>query len=74
MKWLIILTGELKNKSVLFNIYFLEVVFHVTPTLLRSYGDFPAFTGGGRPKVPLCTLFQDQAKTPSRTTDVPQAS
>ena len=25
--------------------------------LFRLYGDFPAFTGGGRPLVPLCALF-----------------
>ena len=32
-------------------------------TLFRSYGDFPTFTGEGRPQVPLCALFQAQAGT-----------
>ena len=30
------------------------VGFYMAPTLLRSYGDFPTFIGGGRPRVPLC--------------------
>ena len=33
----------------------------------------PAITGGGRPQVPLRTLFHHEG-APGRTTDLPQAS
>ena len=35
--------------------------FKVAPTVFQSYGDFPALTGGGRPQMPLRTLFQARA-------------
>ena len=31
-------------------------------TVIRSFGNFPAFIGGGgRPQVPLCALFEAKA-------------
>ena len=34
------------------------VGFYFAPTVQRLYGNFPAFTGGGRPQVSLHALFQ----------------
>ena len=37
------------------------VGFLVASTLLRSYGDFSAFTGRGIPQMPIRALFKEQA-------------
>jgi hypothetical protein len=37
--------------------------FYVTPTQYRSFGEVPAFTGGGRPQVPFHALFQARTGT-----------
>ena len=50
---------------------FVCLFYWVSPTLLRSYGNFPAFTGGGRPQVPLCALFHAREVHESRTIDGP---
>jgi hypothetical protein len=40
--------------------YFFLVVFYVTPTQYKSYGDFPALLVEGKPQVPFYALFQAQ--------------
>ena len=42
------------------------VSFYLFCWVLRSYGNFPAFTGGGRRQVPLCT-----SEHQNRLTNVP---
>ena len=42
-------------------------MFCVAPSLLKSYGDFPAVTGRGRTQVTIRALFQKKKnQSPSR--------